>query len=70
MQGGLTIVSLNPNKLKDMLVPDISLEEQNLLAERIESNETTYKQRIQQAKNIYDQNLKAIDEEIHYYINY
>jgi len=70
MQGGSTIVALNPNKLKDMLVPDISLEEQNVLAERIKSNETTYKQRIQQAQNIYDQNLKAIDEEINYYINY
>lgn len=70
MQGGSTIVALNPNKLKDMLVPDISLEDQNKLAERIKSNERTYKQRIQQAKNIYDQNLKAIDEEINYYINY
>jgi len=70
MQGGSTIVALNPNKLKDMLVPDVSLEDQNILAERIKSNETTYKQRIQQAQNIYDQNLKAIDEEINYYINY
>lgn len=70
MQGGSTIVALNPNKLKDMLVPNISLEDQNDLAERIKSNEITYKQRIQQAKNIYDQNLKAIDEEINYYINY
>lgn len=70
MQGGSTIVALNPNKLKDMLVPDISLEKQNALAERIQSNETTYKQRIEQAKNIYDQNLKAIDEEITYFINY
>lgn len=70
MQGGSTIVALNPNKLKDMLVPNISIEEQNILAERIKSNEATYKQRIQQAKTIYDQNLKAIDEEINYYINY
>jgi type I restriction enzyme M protein len=70
MQGGSTIVALNPNKLKDMLVPDISLEEQNVLAERIKSNESNYKQRIQQAQNIYDQNLKAIDEEIAYFINY
>jgi len=70
MQGGSTIVALNPNKLKDMLVPDIILEEQNVLAERIKSNESNYKQRIQQAQNIYDQNLKAIDEEINYYISY
>ncbi|WP_252248851.1 N-6 DNA methylase [Clostridium sp. ZBS20] len=69
MQSGSTIISLNPNKLKDMLVPDISLEEQNELAERIKSNEKNYKQRILQAKNIYDQNLKTIDEEINYYIN-
>ncbi|NFE96229.1 hypothetical protein FDA52_16495 [Clostridium botulinum] len=69
MQGGSTIISLNPNKLKEMLVPDISLEEQNELAERIKSNEKNYKQRILQAKNIYDQNLKTIDEEINYYIN-
>ncbi|WP_252233271.1 MULTISPECIES: N-6 DNA methylase [Clostridium] len=69
IQGGSTIISLNPNKLKDMLVPDISLEEQNELAERIKSNEKNYKQRILQAKNIYDQNLKTIDEEINYYIN-
>ncbi|WP_026887572.1 N-6 DNA methylase [Clostridium beijerinckii] len=70
MQSGSTIIALNPNKLKDMLVPDISLEEQNVLAERIKSNETTYKERIQQAKKTYEQNLKAIDEEINYYINY
>lgn len=70
MQGGSTIIALNPNKLKDMSIPDISLKEQNELAERIKSNETNYKQRIQQAQNIYDKNLRAIDEEIDYYINY
>lgn len=70
MQGGATIIALNPNKLKNMLIPDISLKEQNQLAERIKSNESTYKQRIQQAQNIYEQNLRAIDEEIDYYIKY
>lgn len=70
MQGGSTITSLNPNKLKEMPVPDISLEEQHSLAERIKSNEENYKQRIEQAKKIYDHNLRAIDEEINYFITY
>lgn len=70
MQGGSTITSLNPNKLKEMPVPNITLEEQNILAERIKSNEETYKQRIEQAKKIYDQNISAINEEINYFTNY
>ena len=70
LQGGSTIVALNPNKLKNMPIPDINLKEQNELAERIISNDANYKQRIQQAQNIYDQNLRAIDEEIYYYMNY
>lgn len=70
MQGGSTITSLNPNKLKEMPVPDISLEEQHSLAERIKSNEENYKQRIEQAKKIYDQNMSAINEEINYFTNY
>lgn len=53
-----------------MPIPDINLKEQNELAERIISNDANYKQRIQQAQNIYDQNLRAIDEEIYYYMNY
>ena len=68
MQGGSTIIALNPNKLKDMLVPDISLEDQTALAKRIKSNEMNYKQRIEQARNIYEQNLKVINEEINYVI--
>jgi type I restriction enzyme M protein len=70
MQGGSTITSLNPNKLKEMPIPNITLDEQNILAERIKSNEETYKQRIEQAKKIYDQNISAINEEITYFTNY
>jgi type I restriction enzyme M protein len=70
MQGGSTITSLNPNKLKEMPIPNLTLEEQNILAERIKSNEETYKQRIEQAKKIYDQNISAINEEINYFTNY
>lgn len=70
MQGGSTITSLNPNKLKEMLIPNITLEEQNILAERIKSNEETYRQRIEQAKKIYDQNISTINEEINYFTNY
>lgn len=70
MQGGSTITSLNPNKLKEMPVPNITLEEQNILAERIKSNEEIYKQRIDQAKKIYEQNISAINEEINYFTNY
>ncbi|MBN1078301.1 N-6 DNA methylase [Clostridium botulinum] len=69
MQGGAMIIALNPNKLKNMLIPDISLKEQNELAKRIKSNEENYKLRIQQVQNIYEQNLRAIDEEIDYHIN-
>lgn len=70
MQGGSTITSLNPNKLKEMPIPNITLEEQNILAERIKSNEETYRQRIEQAKKIYDQNISTINEEINYFTNY
>ncbi len=70
MQGGATITALNPNKLKEMQIPDLTLEEQKQLVERIKSNEEIYKQRIKEVQNIYAQNLKAIKEEINYKIKY
>ncbi|WP_454055264.1 N-6 DNA methylase [Clostridium sp. Marseille-Q7071] len=43
IQEGATIIALNPNKLKEMLIPDINIDEQNQLAERITLNEKNIK---------------------------
>lgn len=70
MQSGSTIISLNPNVLKKLKVPNISYDEQNKIAERIIENEKTYKERIEKAKSIYKQNVKSINDELRYLIEY
>lgn len=70
MQSGTTIISLNPNVLKKLEVPDINYDEQNKIAERIIENEKTYKERIEKAKSIYEQNVKSINDDLKYLIEY
>lgn len=69
IQEGATIVGLNSNKLKNILIPDIEIDIQNELAERIKSNERKYRERMRVAQNIYEENLKIINMEIDSYIN-
>lgn len=70
IQEGATIIALNPNKLKKILIPNISVNDQNELAERIILNEKKYKEKIQFAKDIYNQNLKSLNDEINYFTKY
>lgn len=70
MQNGTSIISLNPNTLKTLKIPDIDYDEQNKLAERIIENEKIYKERVEKAKSIYEQNLKSINEDLMYSIEY
>ncbi len=64
MQGGSTITALNHSKFQELLVPDISIDIQNKLAERIKQNEVNYKSIIEHAKRMYEQNLDIINNEI------
>jgi type I restriction enzyme M protein len=70
MQNGTSIISLNPNALKTLKIPDINYAEQNKLSERIIENEKIYKERVEKAKSIYEQNLKNINEDLMYSIEY
>lgn len=64
MQGGSTITALNHSKIQELLVPDIDLEIQNRLAEKITENEKSYKSIIEHAKKMYEQSIEIINKEI------
>lgn len=64
MQGGATITALNHSKLQELQVPNIDIEKQERLAERITANEENYKTIIEHAKKMYEQNIDIINKEI------
>lgn len=68
MQSGASIISLNPNVLKTLMVPNIDIKIQNRLAEDILSNEKNYKENITKAQKTYNENLSYINQEIDKYI--
>lgn len=70
MQSGASIVSLNPNVLKTLKIPDIDIDKQNKLAQKIIENELIYKERIQKAEEIYKRNIDNINEDIMYLMKY
>lgn len=70
MQSGASIVSLNPNVLKTLKIPNIDIDKQKKLAHQIIENEQIYKERLQKAKEIYEKNLDNINENIKYLLNY
>lgn len=65
IQEGATIIALNPNKLKDIQIPDIDIEYQDELARRIVYNEKIYKERIRDAQEIYNEEINIINKEIY-----
>lgn len=69
MQGGATITALNHSKLQELLVPDVDIDKQNSLAERIISNEENYELSIKSATKMYEQNLDIIEREISDFIS-
>ncbi len=64
MQSGATITSLNHSKLQELFVPNIDIEKQNRLADRITENENRYKSTIEHATEIYKQDTENINKEI------
>ena len=69
MQGGTTITSLNHSKLHELLVPNINLEKQNILAQKITENENRYKATIENAAMLYEHNIEIINKEISDFID-
>lgn len=68
IQEGATIIALNPNKLKEILVPDVNINNQNELAQRIIENKKEYELSIKIAEDKYNRNLELISEKIKNYI--
>ncbi|MCY6353670.1 N-6 DNA methylase [Clostridium sp. ZS2-4] len=64
IQFGSSIVALNPSRMKEVLVPDIPLEEQQRLVCKFKDNERIYQESIDKATEIYDKNVKSIYEKI------
>lgn len=69
IQEGATIKALNPNKLKNISIPDINIEHQNKLAKKIICNENVYKKRICYAQEKYNEEINSINKEIYQYIS-
>lgn len=68
IQEGATIIALNPNKLKEILIPDVNINNQNELAQRIIENRKEYELSIKIAEDKYNRNLELISEKIKSYI--
>lgn len=64
IQFGSSIVALNPSRMRELLVPDIPLEEQQRLVCKFKKNERIYQQAIDKATKIYDENVKSIYRKI------